>query len=308
MDRSLRDDLLAVCRAIALVLPDDAAFSGPTAAALWGLPLEPPVARAARERPHVTGVDDRPRHASRLVAHAGLRRGERTSRDGVPLTTPVRTWRDLGAVDLSDPTRPTHPAGVDARHGELVVITDALLASDDGYDDQPRYGLFRADLEEALEGWSGVRGVRALRAALADARRFVDSAMETRTRLRAVASGFPCPVVGANLVSPGGLWLARPDMCWPEIGVAIEFDGEHHLDRAQLAHDTARRDAMDAIGWRCVVLYAEDVGHRWPATVRRLRDAFAQQGCDDPGRLTPAPATEARARIVCSTVTGRRRW
>jgi hypothetical protein len=256
----------------------------------------------------VIGVEERPRYSGRVVAHVGLRDDERTRRERVPLTTPLRTWRDLAGVDLSDPKRGSHPTGVDARHGELVVVTDALLASDDGYDDEPRYGLFRADLEAALAQWAGVRGVRALRAAFADARRFVDSAMETRTRLRTVASGFPCPVVGANLVSPRGLWLARPDMCWPEIGVAIEYDGEHHLDRAQLAHDTARRDAMDAIGWRCVVLYADDVGHRWPATVRRLREAFAQQGCDDPGRLAAAPAADVRARIVCPAATSRSRW
>jgi len=306
MDARLQADLVAVCRAVALTLSDGAAFCGPTAAALWDLPLERRTRAAALERLHAVGTGGRPSAAARVVGRRGLAPGDRTSHLGVPVTTPLRTWRDLGAVDLSDSTRVPHPAGVDPRHEELVVATDALVASDAMHGDVPRYGLRRLDLERAAESWTGVRGVRSLRSAVADARQFVDSAPETRVRLRVVASGFPCPVVGADLVTASGLWLARPDLCWPEIGVAIEYDGEHHVDRRQLASDTARRDAMDAIGWRCIVLYQEDVGSRWSRTIRRLRDAFTDQGCVDPGRIASAPDTVERRRIVCTRLAARR--
>jgi len=53
MDAALRDDFRAVCRAVALVLPDGAAFSRLTAARLWRLPVSLVAEREARL--HVTG-------------------------------------------------------------------------------------------------------------------------------------------------------------------------------------------------------------------------------------------------------------
>jgi hypothetical protein len=116
--------------------------------------------------------------------------------------------------------------------------------------DLPRYGLRLANLEAILQTIAGRRGAVALRRALAEASTFVDSAMETRTRLRAVSSGFPRPVVGADLVSPDGAWIARPDLCWPQVKVAIEYDGASHVSRRRLSADVARREAMERDGRR----------------------------------------------------------
>ncbi|HWK92483.1 MAG TPA: hypothetical protein VNR17_09485 [Luteimicrobium sp.] len=299
MDARKADDLEAVCRAVALLLPDDAAFSGTTAAALWGLPLERPVQAAAAERLRVIGrAGRRPVDTPRVVSHAGLRPGERVTRRGVPVTTPARTWRDLGTEDLLGASLGPHSSGVDQRHEALVVVTDAVLAPD-ALRDVPRYGVVPQDLRSVLTAARGARGTRALRAALVDARRFVDSAMETRLRLRLLASGFPCPVVGADLVTADGEWVARPDVCWPEVRVGIEYDGESHVNRRRLASDAARREAMERVGWRSMVVYAQDVGLRWPATVGRLRDMLALQGCTDPSRLRSYPDVAIRPRIRC---------
>jgi hypothetical protein len=186
---------------------------------------------------------------------------------------------------------------VDPLHEELVVLTDALLACHP-LSDVPRYGLRPADLVAVLRSVAGGRGVVALRRALAEASTFVDSAMETRTRLRAIASGFPRPVIGADLVSPDGGWIARPDLCWPQVRVAIEYDGASHVSRRRLGSDVARREAMERYGWRSVVLFADDVGARWWVTCERLREAFALQGCPDAGRVPSAPRALVRPRIV----------
>jgi hypothetical protein len=294
MDRALKDDHVCVCRAVALVLPDDAAFSHLTAARLWKLPL--PSAAERRRDLHVTGPGpNRALRTPRVVAHRGLAAADATRTDRLPVTTPGRTWRDLGTVDLVSHHGPV--AGVDPEHEELVVLTDALLSCHP-LRDVPRYGLRPADLLAIARSVAGGRGVVALRRALSDASTFVDSAMETRTRLRAIASGFPRPVVGADLVSPDGAWIARPDMSWPQVKVAVEYDGASHVDRRRLGDDVARREAMERCGWRSVVLYAPDVGARWWVTCERLREAFALQGCPDPGRLPPAPLVEHRPRIV----------
>ncbi|GAA4837439.1 hypothetical protein GCM10023221_13460 [Luteimicrobium xylanilyticum] len=294
MDAALADDFIAVCRAVALLLPDGAAFSHLTAARLWKLPLSAAAEQDPRLHVTTTGAN-RVLRTARIVPHRGLGPGDSTRTEGVPVTTPGRVWRELGTVDLASDHRPV--AGVDPAHEELVVLTDALLSCYP-LTDLPRYGLLPRDLVSIVRSLSGERGVGRLRCALAEASTFVDSSMETRTRLRAIASGFPRPVVGADLVGPDGAWIARPDLCWPQVRVAIEYDGASHVSRSRLGSDVARREAMERYGWRSVVLYATDVGGRWWVTCERLREAFALQGCADPARIPPAPRALERPRIV----------
>ncbi len=299
MDPALQDDLPAVCRAVALLLPDGAAFSHLTAARLWGLPVS---RRAERDRElHVTGVGaGRPVRTERVVSHEGLPVGERRTRDGVAVTSPARTWLDLGGLlathHLDD--RGAARRGVDPLHEELVVLTDALLA-DDGLREVQRYGVGPADLARALAASTGMRGVRRLRRAFGEASRFVDSPPETRLRLGLTRAGFPLPVVGADLVTPEGAWVARPDVCWPQVRVAVDYDGAPHMDRKKLRSDVARRDALERVGWRHVVALKEDLEMQWGMTLRRVAEAFEAQGCPDAGRVPAAARAVVRPRIVC---------
>jgi hypothetical protein len=323
MDAERRDDLRAVCAAIALRLPPGTVFSHVTAARLWRLPLPitangpAPAPAGGRLRDadppwHVLGPPgDRPLDVRGVVAHRGVAPHDVTVLRGIPVTTPVRTWLDLATLDLRtftprgrgapttarrlyrlpDGSLAAHPSGVDLAHEDLVAVTDALLGE--------RLRVSRATLERALNEAAGRRGTRAARRALADARAFVDSAMETSTRLRLVASGFPVPVIGADLYDENGAWVSRPDLSWPALRIGIEYDGGTHVDRARLARDVARRDAMDRYGWRSIVLFAQDVDSRWPATWSRVAEAFAERGCPDPRALADAPDAAVRPRLVC---------
>ena len=274
MDPVLRDDLRAVCRAVALALPDGAAFSHVTAARLWGLP----VSRVAErdDRLHVTGPGRlRPLRSPRIVPHEGLVPQDVRRRAGLPVTAPARTWLDHAGVltpsSLDD--RGADRRGVDPVHEEQVVVTDALLA-DDGLREVPRHGVVPADLEATLADAVGRRGVRGLRVALAAAERFVDSPPETRVRLGLRAAGFPPAVVGADVFTTHGAWVGRPDLCWPERGVAVDYDGAPHVTRRKLASDVARRDSYERAGWHQVVLFAEDLTLRWHVTCRRVAEAL----------------------------------
>jgi hypothetical protein len=299
MDPALRDDLRAVCRAVALLLPDGAAFSHLTAARLWELPVS---RRVEHDRElHVTGIGPgRPLRTKRIVAHEGLPAGERRTRDGIAVTSPVRTWLDVGGLLGSHhlDERGAARRAVDPLHEELVVLTDALLA-DDGLRPVPRYGVEPVDLARALAASAGMRGVRRLRRAFGEASRFVDSPPETRLRLGLTRAGFPLPVVGADLVTPAGVWIARPDVCWPQVRVAVDYDGAPHVNRKKLRGDVARRDALERVGWRHVVLFKEDLEMRWRMTLRRIAEAFGVQGCADPGRVPPATRAVVRPRIMC---------
>lgn len=269
-------DLEQRCRALGLKLPGDAAFSHATAAALWKLPLPRGLDPAAPV--HVSGpAGRRPIDSIATAAHQGLRADEVRIFHGMPLTSVARTWADLGAsLDATD----------------LVILTDAVLAL--------RYpSTTTAELTDALTRAAGRRGCKALRLALGLARHFVDSPMETKVRLRLIASGYPCPVIGAELFDDLGCWVARPDMCWPTLRLAIEYDGAHHrTDRSQYERDLHRKEHMEDLGWRSIVLISDDVHVRWNATDARLRAAFASRGVTNPATIPDAPDTTVRVRLT----------
>jgi hypothetical protein len=279
-------DLAMRCRAIGLHLPDDAAFSHSTAATLWGLPLprdaDPRDADPRRTDlvplVHVIGPQGFPPiDALATASHQGVRADEIVSARGLPLTTVARTWADCGAV---------------LDNIDLLILTDAVLAL--------RYPpTSRSELADALARSAGQRGCKALRRALELSRHFVDSPMETRTRLQLIASGFPCPLVGADLFDDRGCWIARPDLCWPALRIAIEYDGEHHrTDRYQYAKDIHRKEAMEDLRWRSLVLLSDDVLRRWAITAARLRDIFASRGVADPATLPDEPDHLTRPRLT----------
>ncbi|MFE4466014.1 endonuclease domain-containing protein [Oerskovia sp. NPDC056781] len=303
MDRSRMHDLGALCEAVELTFSDGDAWSHTTAAALWGLPLPSGIDLTATL--HVSrGPGKFPSEAAGITGHVRPRTNHVTRHRGRPVTTLARTWLDLaglvrpaaltgpdqGRVDARRATTPSLSSTHELSFTDLVCVTDAIVGR--------RWpAVPREELARALAWHGSRRGARALRRALAATRAFVDSPMETRVRVLLVASGFPCPVVGAD-VYDRDRWVARPDLCWPGLRIAIEYDGIHHLtDRQQMLDDVARREELERLGWRVLVLYADDVLRRWPATTGRVMQAFADRGVD-PGNLADAPDVAVRPRIV----------
>lgn len=61
-------------------------------------------------------------------------------------------------------------------------------------------------------------------------------------------------------------------MAWPDIKVAVEYEGRHHTDPDQLRKDIARMDEMLEMGWIVIRVTARDT----PAvTVRKILRAWA---------------------------------
>ncbi|WP_147375385.1 hypothetical protein [Jiangella rhizosphaerae] len=47
-----------------------------------------------------------------------------------------------------------------------------------------------------------------------------------------------------NVIDETGAWLARPDLSYPHLKIAIEYDGDHHrTDQRQWRHDKVPRRA-----------------------------------------------------------------
>jgi very-short-patch-repair endonuclease len=84
-----------------------------------------------------------------------------------------------------------------------------------------------------------------------------------------IRAGLPRPTTQIKVVD--GDWVARLDMGWAELKVAVEYDGGHHYtDRRQYLKDIRRLEKLQELGWIVVRVVAED---RWQEVIRRVRNA-----------------------------------
>ncbi|HZX08864.1 hypothetical protein [Kribbella sp.] len=224
----------------ALLLTPGAVASHHTAFGLWTADEH-----AGGDVVHVTVERDPHRVLPRV---GGLRVHEvqhldRVLRDGLPLTPPERTFLDLAPYhDLTG----------------LVTAGDSLVR---------RTGVEPERLIEMATAAIGRRGARLAREAAALVRRGVDSPPESLLRLLLILGGLPEPVVGYVVTDSAGGWLARPDLAYPDLRIAIEYDGLHHLvDARQWRQDIRRRENLEREGWLVRVVTAHDL-YQIPQTI-----------------------------------------
>lgn len=212
-----------------LRLPEGAVFTGMTAAWLHGLdtgsfgPTEAAVP-AGSSASRLVGV---------VVRRCTIPQAETSTRRGLRVTSAVRTVADLACrLPLTD--------GVvlldTALHGRLVTVRQ---------------------LREWATAHAGYRGVRRLKRALALADPAAESVMESRLRLLLVLAGLPHPRSQVSLRDNSGLFLARPDLYYPDARLAIEYDGAIHRD--SLAADNRRQNRLIDAGYRVLRFTAGDV-------------------------------------------------
>jgi hypothetical protein len=232
--RALADaDLVARCRAL-LLHRSDFAFSHATAARLYGAPL--PHTLENEERIHVTveaplrppqiaGVSG---HVARGVTMIDLR--------GLPLTGPEQTWLALAA---------------DLHREQLVALGDYFLAQ----------RLTTPDsLASALESGAGRRGMAIARLALPLVRMGSESPGESVLRVILSDAGMAPPFLNYRIHTRDGSFVARVDLAYPELRLALEYEGDHHrTDRGQWHKDIDRQSRLEDLGWRVIRVTAADV-------------------------------------------------
>jgi hypothetical protein len=248
------DSLHCRCRALAVAQPD-VTFSHLTAARLWQLPVPGRSGRLGMpddEPLEVTSADVRLRSRGVWGHRGALGPDEIQVRQGLRLTSGGRTWADLAGR-----------LGVD----DLVVLGDALLSR----------GLATLLGLTAQAAQPRRRGARQMRAVIELLEPRTDSPRETLLRLLLVRAGLPRPVANRDIVEDGE-WLARPDLSYPHLRIAIEYDGEHHQsDRRQWRADITRRRLLEDAGWLLIVVTAEDLKLHPEAIVERVRRAIASR-------------------------------
>lgn len=230
--------------------------SGWSAAEIWNAPCAPMAAPA-----ELTMVREHARAPRGMrICQGDLRADERTRRRGVELTTPLRTAFDLCRRE---------------NLVEAVVAFDALAG---------RFGFAPGDLLRFAERYLGARGVRALPEVAALADPLAESAMETRLRLLLVRAGLPRPAVRYVVVNERGRMVATVDLAYPEVMVAIEYEGADHFTQSRVLRDGHRYTRLAALGWRVHRYFAADVYHRPELIVDDIRTALTTRAVPQPRR------------------------
>ena len=233
------------------------AFSGPTAAAIWKLPM--PLRYTRDSRLHLTcGGAGRIRRPG-VVVHR--RAGSRpTTQRGRPVLDPADTWLSLGAA-LS-------PWDLTAVADRLVTgtLTTAPLSS-------------VAELTERLAKAGRFPGVTNVRAALMDVRFGAWSRPETLLRLLLLRAGLPELDLNVPIALEDGR-TAYPDLAWPQFRIAIEYDGRLHDASGQKHSDADRHERVTDIGWWVVRVRAQELFDEPSAVVGRMMRRLTTRGAE----------------------------
>lgn len=94
-------------------------------------------------------------------------------------------------------------------------------------------------------------------------------------RVHLVVAGLPEPALNVDVFDDNGSFLGCVDMVYPQLKIAIEYQGDIHS--ATWAHDVERVERLRADGW--IVLQITRELARDPRTmVGRVEDALRSRG------------------------------
>jgi len=248
--REVKITPLVRAQAVLKLVPVGSHISHQTAAELWGATVP------ADGDTHVWTPSANGRHVRQGVkTHYGNGPARTTLRNGLPTSTPEQTFLDLAATGM--------------KLVDLVVAADGMIKAKHTTQDR---------LIEAAAEWHG-RGCRVARRAAGLAREGVDSPTETRLRLLLVLAGLPEPRVDLILRARDGSWRRRYDLAYEQLGLIVEYDGrQHSTDTEQWLTDIFRREELDRMRWRLVVVTKEGIYDDPLQTLIRVRDALRDCG------------------------------
>lgn len=101
-----------------------------------------------------------------------------------------------------------------------------------------------------------------------------ESPRESLLRLLVHDARLPAPVTQHEVRDAANRFVARLDLAWPELKVAVEYDGAHHRERRQHSADLARHNRLRAAGW--VVVQVDAASLARPAELLALLRSLLQ--------------------------------
>lgn len=123
-------------------------------------------------------------------------------------------------------------------------------------------------------------GVQRARRAMAFVKEGVESPMESLVRLMLVFARLPCPEPNVVVRDEAGRSVARVDLLYARWKVVVEYDGwEHERSRDRRRRDTERREGLEALGYRVIVVIGTDLDR--PTSIPwRVHAALVARGYD----------------------------
>ncbi|KUG60287.1 hypothetical protein AVL63_07695 [Nesterenkonia jeotgali] len=234
-----------------------------TAARLYGWDL--PRRLGERESIHLTQPRGSNRRIRRLevISHRQAADAEdQWMIAGARVASPARTWLDL-AGELGEV--------------ELICFGDHLVRHP-----YPRFEARREpyttirELHVTLARANGVPGRRRALEAVRHVRVGADSAAETRLRLSLVRAGLPEPSLQVP-VHPGDLRARCADLGYPDLKIAIQYEGATHFTAEQAMADQRRDNVFLAAGWIVLRFNARDHAEGFASAVRQVRGVIARR-------------------------------
>jgi len=215
------------CAALLGRLPGSAACSHVTAARLRDLPLPLALEQATVFDVTVPTGTRAPRGKHVRGHQAELKESDVDTRAGVRATTPERTFRDLASMlTLS----------------QLVAVGDVIVRRGG----EPA----RKRVKKVIDAHPARRYRRVLQRAYALLDPHAESPKESELRVLLIEAGFAAPQVNHVVDDADGEFVARVDLAYPELKIAIEYEGDHHRsDKEQWRKDLQRRRRLEALGW-----------------------------------------------------------
>jgi hypothetical protein len=212
-------------------------------------------------RPEGSAHLDRPQV---IVHRMKLFSDEVTTMDGIPVTTPERTWLDM-AESLS----------VD----ELVAMGDSCVrVPREAFEEKDTPLCTLADLQRMIDRHKGKRGLRKAKEAISLIRVGSDSPQETLIRLAIVRAGLPEPELNVPIIDADGVRHHEPDLSYRKYRIGIEYDGEHHGEEQQVVRDIARSERYEALGWTEIRVSKRHMLNDAKPAVAKIRTALLQAG------------------------------
>ena len=245
--------LIDRCRAIARVVHPNAAFARTTALRLLGVDI--PWQLEDDRAIHIVT----PRRGERtqrfaVTAHfCGQKRLDVVDRFGLRLTSAPQTWLQVAR---------------EVNRNSLVGLGDAMTRRKNPVTST---GALNVLTRETFK----MKGLALCREAIELIRPGTDSPMETELRLLMVDAGLPEPVVNVPALDDAGQFLALPDLSYPRLKIAVEYDGDHHrTDPATWRRDVERRQLLEDAGWLIITATADDVIRYPDRVIARIRTAI----------------------------------
>ncbi|KRE70352.1 hypothetical protein ASG77_15435 [Arthrobacter sp. Soil762] len=211
-----------------------------------------PEGSAHLNRPHV------------IVHRMKLYSDEVTTVDGIPVTTPERTWLDMAEMLTVD---------------ELVAMGDSCVRMPRAsFEDRDMPLCSLADLQRMIDRHKGKRGLRRAKEAIKLIRVGSDSPQETLLKLAVVRAGLPEPELNVPIIGDDGLRHHEPDLSYRKYRIGIEYEGEQHGEDGQIVRDITRSEKYHTLGWTEVRISKRHMLNDAKPAVAKVRSALVQEG------------------------------